>query len=111
MLLNHKDGRVERSSATLDNGPVEELIGISGLTLQGDLQIFILEKNPFITGSHTTRKTKADVVKFVQAELYELLFRLLVTSVNKVVSDVLHRVVPTFIIITSKNKDIDAKLL
>ena len=37
--------------------------------------------------------------------------RLLVTSINKVVSDVLHRVVPTFIIITSKNKDIDAKLL
>ena len=110
-LLNHKNGRAERSSATLDNGPVEELIGIPGLTLQGDFHFIVMKQNFLVTRSHATGKKKADSVKFVQTHLYELFFGLLVAGVCNLVSDVLHRVVPTFIIITSKNKDIDAKLL
>lgn len=91
-LLNHKNGRAERSSATLDNGPVEELIGIPGLTLQGDFHFIVMKQNFLVTRSHATREKKADSVEFIQTHLYELFFGLLVAGVCNLVSDVLHKV-------------------
>ena len=91
-LLDHKNGRVERSSATLNNGPVEELIGIQRMTLQGNLDVVLLEVVHFlIAGFHSAGESEADGMEFIETHLYELFFGLVAAVACKLVSDVLHR--------------------
>ena len=89
--LNLKQGRVERSSAAVHDGTVEELVSIGIFAPDGDLQILFPKQYLLFARAHIAREREPDFVELIQTQLNQLFFGLLVASVCKLVSDVLHR--------------------
>ena len=94
--LNLKHGRVERSSATLHDGTVEELVSVGCFTQERDLQIVSPKQYPFFARTHVLREMEADFIELIQAQLNQLFCGLLVVGGYELVVDVAHKD-PTFL--------------
>lgn len=95
-VLNLKQGRVERSSAAVHDGTIEELVSIGTFTPDGDLQILFPKQYLLFTRAHVAREREPDFVELIQTQLNQLFFGLLVGGGYELVVDFAHRN-PTFL--------------
>jgi hypothetical protein len=94
--LNLKQGRVERSSAAVHDGTVEELVSIGIFAPDGDLQILFPKQYLLFARAHIAREREPDFVELIQTQLNQLFFGLLVVGGYELVVDFAHRN-PTFL--------------